>query len=158
MDQASAQGAGEVEGAVYGLNHTQESQGQRSRVSLRGKIERAEREVGPKPEAWKYGGRKKHVPGKLSEEERRQRLSEMARDAAEHEQQRHGLLRRAGDRDAWEEARDAEASKAARGDGRGPSFLDAASKGFYGPGGDADGSLGKALNRRAFFSEKSRGD
>ena len=154
MDRASAQGSG----AIYGLNHTQESRGQRSRVSLRGEIERVGREAEPKAQAWSYGGRKKHVSGRVSEGERQRRLAEMAGDAAAYDQQRRDRLQRADDREAREEACNTEADKAAHRTGRGPSFLDAASKGFYGPGSDSGASLGEALNRRAFYSERPGAD
>ena len=62
------------------------------------------------------------------------------------------------DREAREEACNTEADKAAHRTGRGPSFLDAASKGFYGPGSDSGASLGEALNRRAFYSERPGAD
>merc|ERR1719443_745006 len=128
------------------------------RMNLREEIERVGRGGEPKAQAWSYGGRKKHVSGRVGEEERQRRLAEMAGDAAAHDQQRRDRLQRADAREAREEACNTEADKAARGRGLGPSFLDATSKGFYGAGSDSGASLGEALNRRAFYSERPGAD
>ena len=144
-DDASAQGRG----AQYGLSFKGGADGGGTKTSfkLQEGLERKAEEDKHKVEhkAWSYGGKKKHVTGKLSAAEKAKRLAEMMGNAEVHEDQRWDRIQNAKRKDAAEAPSSQQnASK----------FMSGASKDMY----DAAGGLAERVGSKKFYSQKQRPD
>ena len=94
--------------------------------------------------------RYKHKVGKLSEEEKAERLRAMQIDAEVHEEQRWHRLKKASDADKLEEA---------RGTVNGNNFLDVTARNIYGAAAEGNiASVEESVRRRTHFIKRSIGD
>eukprot|EP00897_Mesotaenium_endlicherianum_P003958 jgi/Mesen1/3590/ME000020S03124 len=95
--------------------------------------------------------RRKHVAGRLSEEEKAKRLAEMQADAEVHEEDRWQRLKHAAAKDASEAARNERSATK-------KNFLEEANKAVYGAGKGGSLTVEESLRRRTHFSDRGRSE